>query len=142
MRVPTRPREHGLRFNITPLIDIIFLLIIFFLAASHLARSEVSQEMELPLAMQADDEDKASRHLTIEIPAAGRMHVGGREVELPEVEHMILSGGEQGRDDFEVRIRSDKRVPYSVVEPILLACARGGITKIKFAVLPDAAAPP
>jgi len=35
---------------------------------------------------------------------------------------------------LEVRIRCDRKVPYSVVEPIMIACARQGVWKVTFAV--------
>jgi hypothetical protein len=38
-------------------------------------------------------------------------------------------------DDLEVRIRSDRSVEYSRIEPILLACVRAGIWNVSFAVL-------
>ena len=56
MRVPTRPRQPGIRFNITPLIDIVFLLIVFFLAATHLTQNEKLEAVELPEASQNESE--------------------------------------------------------------------------------------
>ncbi|MCA9048548.1 MAG: biopolymer transporter ExbD, partial [Planctomycetaceae bacterium] len=40
VRIPSKVSRSELQFNITPLIDVVFLLIIFFLVASHFARSE------------------------------------------------------------------------------------------------------
>ncbi|MBM4074764.1 MAG: biopolymer transporter ExbD, partial [Planctomycetes bacterium] len=40
MRLPSTQIQRGLTFNITPLIDVVFLLIIFFLVASHFIRNE------------------------------------------------------------------------------------------------------
>ena len=40
MKIPGRSRGGSLKFNITPMIDVVFNLIIFFLVASHYARSE------------------------------------------------------------------------------------------------------
>ena len=137
MRIPTRAREHGLAFNITPLIDVVFLLIIFFLAASHLVRSESQEAVELPLASETeDDEDRTPRHLVITITADRETLVGGETVDLPGIEQMILAGRLDGGDNaFEVRIRGDKSVPYRDIEPIMLACARSGVTSIGYAVL-------
>ena len=39
MKVPTRTQDRGFAFNITPLIDVVFLLIIFFLISSALFSS-------------------------------------------------------------------------------------------------------
>jgi biopolymer transport protein ExbD len=137
MRLPTRPRQRGLNFDITPLIDVVFNLIIFFLAASHLASSESVEPVDLPHAKQTEDErDQNPRRLVITITAAGQLRVAGREVNLQQIEQMILAGQTDHAADFEVRIRSDERVPYRDVEPILLACARFGVRRIGFAVSP------
>lgn len=135
MKIPTRQRSRGLKFNITPLIDIVFLLIIFFLAASHFVRSESAEAVELPAATQKEDRDESPKRLVITITADQQMHVAGHVVELPGVERMISAGADEDADQFEVHIRGDRSVPYKLVEPIMLACARSGVTKFKFAVI-------
>ncbi len=138
MRIPTRERKRGLSFNITPLIDIVFLLIIFFLAASHLVRSELQEKVELPEATQAKDDDaRVPRRLVLTVKADKTMLVAGKPIDLQHIEQMILSGQQSSDDrEFEIRIRSDQRVPFSAIKPIMLACARAGVTKVGFAVLP------
>lgn len=139
MKIPTRQRERGLNFNVTPLIDIVFLLIIFFLAASHLARSELVDDVALPSATEvAEEVEQPPRRLTVTVTAARAMSVAGQPVDIPTLEQLILAGHlEQDARGFEVRIRGDAAVPYDAIEPILLACARAGVSKTGFAVLPE-----
>ncbi len=139
MKIPTRPRQRGLRFNITPLIDIIFLLIIFFLAASHLVRSESLEPVDLPKATQsAEDEERVPRRLVVTVTVDRKLHVAGRVVEIGQVEQMILAGrDEHNLNNFEVRIRCDKNVEYRHIEPVMLACAQTRVVRIGFAVLPE-----
>ena len=136
MKIPMRPREHGLRFNITPLIDIVFLLIIFFLAASHLARSEALEPVELPEAVETDDEtERTPRRLTVTVSPDGTT-ISGEPMTVEGIKQMIVAGHQQAEGKrFEVRIRADHRVPYSQVEPIMLSCAEAGVTTIGFQVL-------
>lgn len=54
MRVPTRRRDTGLKFDITPLIDIVFNLVIFFLVATHFVSSEARETVDLPAASSTD----------------------------------------------------------------------------------------
>ncbi|MEX0718944.1 MAG: biopolymer transporter ExbD [Planctomycetaceae bacterium] len=137
MRLPSRAREHGLAFNITPLIDIVFLLIIFFLAASHFARSESAEGVELPTATKGlDDDEPNARRLIVTITADHRLLVQSKETTMPEIEHLLIAG-RANEGPFEVRIRTDREVPYHVIEPLLLACAKNGIADVKFAVLPE-----
>ena len=140
MRIPTRDRGRGLKFNITPMIDVVFNLIIFFLAASHLARSEVVEQVNLPTAGTSQPERaELQRRLIVTITADEELRIGGTSYQLPQIEQLIVA--ERGTDaaperEFEVRIRTDRTVRYRTIEPLLLACARAGVSKIKFAVLP------
>jgi biopolymer transport protein ExbD len=136
MRVPVRQFKGQATFNITPLIDVVFLLIIFFLAASHLVRAESREAVDLPEASQSDDEETdAPNRLIVTITADRQLHVAGDAVDFAEVERLILAGGRDNQASFQVRIRADRSVPFRDVQPILLACARAGVRLIKFAVL-------
>ncbi len=136
MRLPPRPRE-GLQFNITPLIDVVFLLIIFFLAASHFSRSETAEAVELPSGSQFDDpsEEVPTPKLVITITVGERMFVGSDVFDLAGIKQRIGIGQAEYGSAFEVRIRTDQNVPYRLVEPIMLHCARSGIRNVKFAVI-------
>jgi biopolymer transport protein ExbD len=73
----------------------------------------------------------------ITVNAQGEMIVAGNTVTLPELEDLLRAGRQkQGGEEFEVRIRPDKRVPYKHIEPIMIACVRQGITEFGFQVLP------
>lgn len=136
MRVPTRPRQPGIRFNITPLIDIVFLLIVFFLAATHLTQNEKLEAVELPEASQNESEpDEAPRRMIITITLDEKLHLRGNEISLEELEAQLQSLDESKRHEMEIRIRGDRRIPYRIVEPVLISCARAGISNVKFLVL-------
>lgn len=137
MRIPAQGRQHGLRFNITPLIDIVFLLIIFFLVASYLSRSENSEQIELAGAATGKFEPpEAPARLVVTVQADETMHVAGRAITAAEFTQLLAaeSVAHKGRE-LEVRIRADRRVPYRVIEPLMTACAEAGIRKVRFHVL-------
>ena len=137
MKVPSGGRTTSVSFNVTSLIDIVFLLVIFFLVASHVARTEAVEPVNLPEATQFDDEDDPTpRRLVVTVKADGAFDIAGQPAELVEVEQRIVSGSEESAGQFEVRIRSDRDAPYEKIEPILLACARSGVSKVGFAVTP------
>ncbi|MBS0205409.1 MAG: biopolymer transporter ExbD [Planctomycetes bacterium] len=137
MRLPTQNTQRGLQFNITPLIDVVFLLIIFFLVASHFIRNEQVEQVELPVATQGKDDEDAANRIVITVATDQRLMLGSKEATLDEIERRIqFVAEEHGASDTEIRIRADRSVPYSVVEPLLLAAARIGVSKVRFAVLP------
>jgi biopolymer transport protein ExbD len=139
MRLPQRNRDSGLKFNLTPMIDVVFNLIIFFLAASHIARLQSQEEVNLPEATQGEHErEERQRRLVITVTRDESLWLSGNRVTLPQLEQM-LAPDEKDRADQparrEVRIRTDRDVPYRAIEPLLLACAKAGVTNIKFAVI-------
>jgi len=137
MRLPSQSIQRGLQFNITPLIDVVFLLIIFFLVASHFIRNEQVEQVELPTATQGRDEDEVPSRILVTVASDKRLLLGGHEATLEEIERRLqFVAEEHGAGSTELRIRADRSVPYSVIEPLLLTAARLGITKVRFAVLP------
>jgi len=149
MRVATNLSRGSLGFNMTPMIDVVFLLIIFFLVSSHLAQQETQLELDLPQAKSGSrpEEDETRRVVVNVLPERkpeGRIMVGGRVMKEDELADLIRFEGEANRrllqedpkaPPLEVRIRCDRKVPYSVVEPIMIACARQGVWKVTFAVV-------
>jgi len=130
MRTPTRRREHGLRFDITPLIDIVFNLVIFFLVATHFVSSEAREAVNLPAASASDERPPAPRRLIVTVRADGRLVVAGREATPDAIDALIASEAAHGTQDYEVLIRGDRDADYAAVEPVLLACARHGVTRV------------
>jgi biopolymer transport protein ExbD len=135
MRAPEHSRSSELGFNMTPMIDVVFLLIIFFLVSSHLARQEVQMPLPLPTASSGERPiDTATRRVTINVLSDGRLMLAGKPVEAGQLRERLDEALRESGGDIEVRIRSDRTVAYQHVEPILLACARTGIWNVAFAV--------
>jgi biopolymer transport protein ExbD len=138
MKIPTQTRNSTLQFNLTPMIDIVFLLIIFFLVASHLSSSENQEAIQLAKASGASyDAEESPRRIVVTIDSEGKLQVGTKFLTVAEFATQIRpAAGEKPGRDLEVRLRADKRVRYEKVEPLLVECAKAGITQIKFNVLP------
>ena len=137
MRLPSANANRELQFNITPLIDVVFLLIIFFLVASHFIRHEQLENVELPTATQGRDQQDATSRVVVTVATDRRLRLGAQEASIDEIEkQLLLMAEEHGANSTELRIRIDRNLPYSVVEPLLLSAARSGIKKVRFAVLP------
>jgi biopolymer transport protein ExbD len=130
MHIPTRNREIGLKFDITPLIDIVFNLVIFFLVATHFVSSEAHETIALPEASQSDERPPAPRRLVVTVLPDGTLTVGGRGVAAADVDAMIAEAAAAGTDDYEVQIRGDRTAQFDFVQPILISCARHGVTRV------------
>lgn len=135
MRQPVIPRPRRLGFNMTPMIDVVFLLIIFFLVSSHLAKQESQLQLPLPVA-KSGEEDPAlsSNRVTINVSETGELTIGNRSVLATELGERLASARAELGEDMEVRIRSSRLTPYGEVQPIMLACTKQGIWNVTYAV--------
>lgn len=140
MRLPNQRRSYGLALSITPLIDLVFLLNIFFLVATYFIRNEQVEAVDLPAASQGhDDASDIPGRLTVTISAGGQFSVSGLPISSDEFEQYLRETlAEHGPDATEVRLRADQSVPFAEVEPLLLKSAELGVTKVHFAVLQGA----
>jgi len=128
-------------FNMTPMIDVVFLLIIFFLVASHFTNQENAVEVDLPKAENGNElpQDEMNR-LTLSVPQSGELFIGVKQIALEELSALLLkekTHRNERSEPFQLRIRAGRSVPYSEVEPILLAAAEAGIADVQFAVMEE-----
>ena len=135
MKVPRRALTSEASINMTPMIDVVFQLIIFFLVTSHFAK----QEAHLPLPLPAADsavalKDDSAPRLVINVTADGTLLFSGRALAPAELQQRLRERMAELGKDTEVRIRADRSVPYQHIEPVLLACARAGIWNVTYAV--------
>jgi len=139
MRVPTRAVSSEVGFNMTPMIDVVFQLIIFFLLASHLAKQETQLPLPLPAAVSGSAEAADNRpRLTVNVLVDGTLLVANQPITLENLVPLLRERRAAHGDELEVRIRGDRSVLYGRVEPVLLACAKSGIWNVAYAVQPKA----
>lgn len=135
MRVPNHGRGSSLNINMTPMIDVVFQLIIFFLVSSHLAKQEAQLPLPLPLAASGSKEgNETNPRVTVNVLADGQLSLAGKHLAAADLQQRLQTKLAETGTDLEVRIRSDRTVAYRHVEPILLACARAGVWNVAFAV--------
>ncbi|MBX3448031.1 MAG: biopolymer transporter ExbD [Planctomycetaceae bacterium] len=138
MKIPQRARQRGLSPQMTPLIDIVFLLNIFFLVASYFIRNQAQEEIELPTASQAENLDEGQARLTVTIDATGQLFLGTNPIDRLQFDEQLTAAvlEAEGRP-FELRLRGDQRTPFEEIEPLLMSAARNHVTTLRFAVRPE-----
>ncbi len=136
MRLPNHASSSPVSFNMTPMIDVVFLLIIFFLLSSHLARRESHVELSLPAAISGEDAwDEKTPRCTLNVLADGTILLAGRVTGHAELDRRLRNFQAELGPRAEVRIRADRRAAYQYVSPILSAAARVGIRSVTFSVI-------
>ncbi len=118
----------------TPMIDVVFLLIIFFLVSSHLARQENRLPLDLPLAATFDLIDPEKAPLTISVDRQARLRVRGKIVDLETLKKILAEWCQRSPGDAAIRVRTAGEVQYRYIEPVLREAALAGVTDAAIAV--------
>ena len=135
MQVPSVRQTGSVSINMTPMIDVVFLLIIFFLVSSHLAKQENRVKLNLPDATTALPEENVQRSVvTLNILPDGNWQLAGQSLTLPQLVAALVERNRECGGVLRVRIRTDRDVPYAKVSPLLSACIQAQATDIVFAV--------
>lgn len=119
------------------MIDVVFLLIIFFLVSSHLARQENLVPLELPTAASGLDELSERETVIVHVLPDGTWILGGTQVTLPALESTIQRRIQASERPLQLRIRTDRTVAYEKLEPILGVAVRLGVGDVVFSVYGD-----
>jgi len=136
VRVPTNLKPGQAEFNMTPMIDVVFLLIIFFLVSSHLAKQEAQMPLPLPAAesrQEMTDEDTSS--VVVNVQLDGKIILGGHAIDADALKQRLEGEMQRRNEEFELRIRCDRDTPYANVRPIMLAAAEAGVWDVAFSVI-------
>ena len=133
MRIPYQSRLSS-GANMTPMIDVVFLLIIFFLVSSHLARQEHRLPVELPFAEKFSPLDPEKQSLTIRVDLDRQIYVSGDDVDISQLRQILADYQASRGASAAIRIRTDSAVQYQYVEPILREAAKLGIADAAIAV--------
>lgn len=107
--------------NLTPLIDIVFLLLVFFMLTSHFVREE-ALNIDLPVAGSGEAVEEDAR-LEVVIDAEGHILLFEHLVE-PQALEATLRDALAGREDKVVRVRGDRAAALGQAVTVLDA-ARG-----------------
>jgi len=113
--------------SLTPLIDIVFLLLIFFLVATRFAEEERELDVQLPDASEAKPLTSKPRELFINIDERGRYYVTGKMVTLSELHPILQKAWVNNPGRASVVIRADKRVAWQYVVGAMNACNKAKI---------------
>lgn len=114
--------------NLTPLIDVIFLLLIFFLVASKLDDSDRSLDIPLPSAASAMPMVSEPSELVLNINQDGSYVMGGNPLDAAALERTILQAVADNPTNVSVIIRAHRRTelqhPVTAMD-ICLRCKAG-----------------
>jgi len=117
-----------------PMIDMVFLLLVFFMCVSSLSQAGNRVEVELPHSEESQIPRDLSGRVTLSIQASGAYFLNGLPVErdaLPgEFERLAGLG-----DPLKLRVRADRETPFRDVQAAMEAAAGAGVGEVIYAAL-------
>ncbi len=119
------------------MIDVTFLLIIFFLVSSHLAKQENFLKLDLPTATAGSNDFSDKPTVTVQVLSTGEYQVASVAMPLDQVRRAILSHMRTAGGPLRIRIRTDKAAEYKHIAALLKLCSMTGNTDVVFAVYED-----
>jgi biopolymer transport protein ExbD len=135
MRLDLDDADDEFPINLTPMLDMVFNLLLFFLAATTFAREEVAMDLRLPQA-RSGAESKGGHQLIVNVFADGRLQVDGRFVTLEALRQKLQAAAARDKDQA-VLVRGDKQAQFGIGLQVLDACRLAKIGKVDFAALPE-----
>lgn len=132
MNFRSRLKPEPLGFQMTPMIDVVFLLLCFFVTSQIFAQWEAEIDITLPTAQTSEAPQRLPGEIIINILADGGIVVNGRSLDAQALSSMLtrLAGLFPGQP---VLIRADKATAYEHVIGVLDLCRQSDIWNISFA---------
>jgi len=122
-----RPRPMG-EINMTPLIDVMLVLLVIFMIAAPLMTS--SLRLDLPKSEAATPSD-APHSIALAVTPDGLLHLGDEVLSSVQLRERLQQLA-QANPALEVQLRADKTVPYGQVAQLIGWCQAAGLTRIAF----------
>lgn len=113
--------------NLTPLIDVVFLLLIFFIIGTRFAEEDRELDVLLPSASEAKPLTVATKEVFVNIDHNGRFYMSGKIIGIEEVEQALQQAAQDNPVNQSVVIRADKRVSLEPVVAVMNLCNKAGI---------------
>jgi len=116
--------------NLTPMIDVVMVLIVFFLIVGNLASARYAR-VDLPDARRAGLIETTDPLVINAVVGSGErvFLVDGVELDESALETLVRAA-RRDRPDRPVRIRADRSLTYGEVRPAIEACRRAGVARV------------
>jgi biopolymer transport protein ExbD len=129
------------QINMTPMVDVVLCLLVFFMAATRLYDWDESQfVVRVPEVARAAPLTSAPEDLTLTVIGPGRVAVGATVLTLEALTRLLLEATARYADQG-VLVRGDAALSYQDVADVLAACEAAGIRDVRLPVRPRDEAP-
>jgi len=132
-----KPSEEDGDVDLTPMIDIVFLLIVFFMTVANMITAE-KHPIDMPVALNSViPEDKQGERATITVMEDGSLYSGVYPVEdIAELKEILRKEKEREAErgeELKIFLRADSATEHQFVNDVMQAAAEVGLSKVIFA---------
>lgn len=127
MAITIHRSRSGALLDMTPMIDMVFNLLIFFMVVSQFANEERDLKVVLPDGSEAMPLTARPQQIFINIDQAGRFSVRNQEYAVDALQDFLLRAGANNPANQTVVIRADRRVPWDYVATVMRLCNEAGL---------------
>ena len=114
--------------NVTPLVDVMLVLLVIFILTAPLLASSI--KLDLPKTDAAKPAD-APKFVTLVVDKAGQVFLNDKPVAVEELRSSLTRTAAQN-PDTEVQLRADETVPYGKVVEVMGVAQKAGLSRIGF----------
>ena len=125
------PDPANEELDLTPMIDIVFLLIVFFMTVANMITAE-KIEVDMPVAVHSTIPEEFGGRNTITVDQNGSIFAGIYPVNLDQMEEILLEELERN-PKLKVYIRADSMTEHQFINDVMVSCAAIGISNVIFA---------
>lgn len=126
MLIKSQEEQTPVTIELTPIIDMVFLLLVFFLVATTFHQTEREMQIALPEAEAAGPISVSLRELIINVDAEGTIIVAGQQLGEEDL-RTIIEEAVASNPDQKVTVRGDRSTQYASIVRVLDLCKASGI---------------
>jgi biopolymer transport protein ExbD len=126
-----RPPEN-VKVNITPMIDMVFLLLVFFMVTSKITSEQKKLEIKLPIAPAAKYVENQGGREIINIDAQGRIYTGDTEVDMKGFKAYLKKRLIE-HPPLKISVRADAKTSAKRIKEVMETAAEAGAIEVIFA---------
>lgn len=131
--------DNAFSFQLAPMVDIVFVVLVFFVATYAVSKEEKLFGLDLPKASSGEAEFRQRQQIVVNLDAEGKVFIARRAFAMLALENRLQLLAATSRPDGElsVIIRADAACQHRHVVQVMDICARAGIKSVHFSALPQ-----
>ena len=132
MNFRKRAQPQLLGFQIAPMVDILLVLLVFFIVTWNFAITENELDVKVPTATAAKEQQSVANQTVLNVRKNGTVVMNRKELTLEQLREKLTQLSEI-YPDYAIILRGDKQLPYENLMAVMDVCRQANIWNVAFA---------